>query len=62
MKSNDNFVTELIEINLLFAQSELSLGRDGDVAKLRALDHIREALQLMHQEMVGRMPNIPRAC
>ena len=33
MKSNDNFVIELIEINLLFAQSELSLGRDGDVVE-----------------------------
>jgi hypothetical protein len=51
----DKSVAELIEINLMFAQLELSLGAgDGD-ATLRALDHIMEALK----ELRGAAPKTP---
>ncbi|MCW2286020.1 hypothetical protein M2323_003857 [Rhodoblastus acidophilus] len=54
--SDDPNVTELIEINLLFAQMELSLGAGDEVATLRALDHIMEALKLLRDEMPGVLP------
>ena len=38
-------VAELIEINLMFAQLELSLGGGDAESASRALDHIMEALQ-----------------
>lgn len=54
--SDDPNVTELIEINLLFAEMELSLGAGDEVATLRALDHIMEALKLLRDETPGALP------
>ena len=51
--SDDDNVVELIEINLMFAQMELSLGAGDDAATLRALDHIMEALKHLRDEMPG---------
>jgi hypothetical protein len=38
-------VADLIEINLMFAQLELSLGGGDAASASRALDHITEALR-----------------
>lgn len=54
--SDDTNVTELIEINLMFAQMELSLGASDDASILRALDHIMEALKHLRVEMPGALP------
>lgn len=43
--------TELIEINLMFAQLDLSLGKHEDGATARALHHIREALRHLRAEI-----------
>jgi hypothetical protein len=48
--SDDPNVRELIEINLLYARMELSLGADDDAATLRALNHVMEALKHLRDE------------
>jgi hypothetical protein len=53
--SDNPNVRELIEINLLFAQMELSLGPGDDAATLRALDHIMKALKLLRDDIPGAL-------
>lgn len=52
-ESDDEDVAELIEINLMFAQMELSLGAGDAAAVLRALDHVKEALKHLRAEARG---------
>jgi hypothetical protein len=54
-ESDDDSVAELIEINLLYAQMELSLGCADEAATLRALDHIMEALRHLRDETRGAL-------
>ncbi|MBB4200968.1 hypothetical protein CCR94_10510 [Rhodoblastus sphagnicola] len=51
-------LAELIEINLMFAQLELSIGVEHDGATLRALNHIIEALDLIREEKTHKQSNI----
>jgi hypothetical protein len=55
---DEDNVTELIEITLMFARMELSLGAYDDAAVPRALDHIMEALKLLRDE---KPPAPPKA-
>jgi hypothetical protein len=58
MTTYDMYTAEIIEIELLFAEAELSIARDEDATR-RALHHIQEALKnLRHQSVAaGRREN-----
>jgi hypothetical protein len=45
---------EAIEVNLMFAELELTIGRPDGAATERALYHVREALELLRKDIADR--------
>ncbi|MCW2285985.1 hypothetical protein M2323_003822 [Rhodoblastus acidophilus] len=58
MKTGGNTI-ELIEINLMFAQLDLTLGKSQPGAATRAFKHIQEALRQIRAERAGAKGGAP---
>jgi hypothetical protein len=53
MDSDKEYAKELIEINLMFAQLDLTVGKSAEGATARALNHLQEALRQIRAEAAG---------